>query len=234
VKDKVLGFVENFERRLERFVNGAFSKAFKSQLQPVEISAAIKAKMDKGAAVVDRDRILAPNAYTVRLSQTDFARLKPMGENLVSEITKQVSAHSKKQRYQFSSELQIAIEASASLAVGQIQVSASGAKAPEVANVAWTPALDFGGKRYLLAKSRTTVGRDSSADIAVNDAGLSRTHFAINWDGSSATIEDLGSTNGTKVAGRSIKSQSISADTVIEAGRTDFVFRIIAKNQDGS
>jgi hypothetical protein len=78
VKDKVLGFVENFERRLERFVNGAFSKAFKSQLQPVEISAAIKAKMDKGAAVVDRDRILAPNAYSVRLSQADFSRLKPI------------------------------------------------------------------------------------------------------------------------------------------------------------
>ena len=50
-----LGFIEKFERRLERFVNGAFSKAFKSQLQPVEISSAIKAKMDAGAAVVDRE-----------------------------------------------------------------------------------------------------------------------------------------------------------------------------------
>jgi len=233
VKDKVLGFVENFERRLERFVNGAFSKAFKSQLQPVEISAAIKAKMDKGAAVVDRDRILAPNSYTVRLSQPDFSRLTPMGDGLVAEITRQVAAHAKKQRYQFSSELQIALETSPSLAVGQIQVSGSGAKAPEVANVTWTPALDFGGKRYLLAKSRTTVGRDQAADIAVNDSGLSRTHFAISWDGSEAVIEDLGSTNGTKVAGRVIKSQAITADTVIEAGRTEFVFRIIAKNQDG-
>ncbi|NBS61171.1 MAG: DUF2662 domain-containing protein, partial [Microbacteriaceae bacterium] len=38
-----MGLIENFERRLERFVNGAFSKAFKSQIQPVEISSAIKA-----------------------------------------------------------------------------------------------------------------------------------------------------------------------------------------------
>ena len=60
-----MGFVENFERRLESLVNGAFSKAFKSQLQPVEISAAIKAKMDVSAAVIGKDRILA-YAYSKR------------------------------------------------------------------------------------------------------------------------------------------------------------------------
>lgn len=229
-----MGFIENFERRLEGFVNGAFSKAFKSQLQPVEISSAIKAKMDAGAAVIEKDRILAPNIFRVGLSVADFARLKPLGESLLNEVIKQVNVHVKKQRYQLSSDLAISIESSSSLAVGQVQVSASGAKASQVANVTWSPALDFGGKRYLLAKSLTTVGRDASADIQVNDAGLSRVHFAINWDGSKATVEDMGSTNGTTVAGRTIKSQSIDADTVIKAGRTEFVFRVVAKNTSGA
>ena len=228
-----MGFLANFEHRLERFVNGAFSKAFKSQLQPVEISAAIKAKMDAGAAVVGRDRIIAPNQYKVLLSQADFVRLKPLGQSMITEITKQVTDHAKKQRYQFSSALDIDIESSSVLAVGQLRVTASGAKANEVANVSWTPALDFGGKRYLLAKAKTTVGRDAVADIQVADSGLSRTHFAINWDGSQATIEDLGSTNGTTIAGRKIRSEKIAGDTEIEAGRTKFVFRVVAKNESG-
>jgi hypothetical protein len=228
-----LGFVENFERRLERFVNGAFSKAFKSQLQPVEISAAIKAKMDVSAAVIGKDRILAPNEFRVSLSQPDLLRLNSLGDNLVDEITKQVNAHVKKQRYQLTDTLSISLSSSSTLAIGQIQVAASGSKAAQVANVSWVPALDIAGKRYLLAKEKTTVGRDAVADIQVNDAGLSRTHFAINWDGSNASVEDLGSTNGTTVAGREVKLQSIAADTVINAGRTEFVFRVVAKNQGG-
>lgn len=228
-----MGIIENFERRLETFVNGAFSKAFKSQLQPVEISAAIKAKMDVSAAVIGKDRILAPNEFRVSLSQPDFLRLNSLGDNLVAEITKQVSSHAKKQRYQLTDALAISLAPSSNLAVGQINVSASGSKAEQVANVSWVPAIDIAGKRYLLAKAKTTIGRDTSADIQVNDAGLSRTHFAINWDGSSATVEDLGSTNGTTVAGLTVKTQSIGADTVIKAGRTEFIFRVIAKNQGG-
>jgi hypothetical protein len=228
-----LGFIENFERRLENFVNGSFSKAFKSQLQPVEISSAIKAKMDASAAVMGKERILAPNEFQVSLSQVDFLRLQSHGESLVEELSKLVSAHVKKQRYQLHSPLNISLTQSSALALGQIQVIASGSKAEQVANLSWVPALDFGGKRFLLAKARTTVGRDSSADIQVDDTGLSRTHFAINWNGSGAIVEDLGSTNGTNVAGREIKSEPIVADTVIKAGRTEFVFRVVAKNSDG-
>lgn len=228
-----MGIIENFERRLETFVNGAFSKAFKSQLQPVEISAAIKAKMDVSAAVIGKDRILAPNEFRVSLSQPDLLRLNSLGDNLVAEITKQVSSHAKKQRYQLTDALAISLASSSTLAVGQINVSASGSKAEQVANVSWVPAIDIAGKRYLLAKAKTTIGRDTSADIQVNDAGLSRTHFAINWDGGSATVEDLGSTNGTTVAGLNVKTQKIGADTVIKAGRTEFIFRVIAKNQGG-
>lgn len=228
-----MGFIEKFERRLERFVNGAFSKAFKSQIQPVEIGAAIKAKLDSSAAVIGKDRILAPNIFKVRLSPSDYSRLKQLGDSLLSEIQKQVTSHAKKQRYQFSGELSITVEPSQSLGLGQLQVSATGAKTEDVAQVNWNPALDFNGKRYLLAKSRTTVGRDASADIQVDDTGLSRVHFAINWNGTSAAIEDLGSTNGTKIGGRKITSETLPADTAISAGRTDFVFRIVAKSSSG-
>lgn len=228
-----MGIIENFERRLETFVNGAFSKAFKSQLQPVEISAAIKAKMDVSAAVIGKDRILAPNEFKVSLSQTDLLRLNSLGDSIVTEISKQVNSHVKKQRYQLTDALAISLSPSSTLAIGQISVAASGSKAEQVANVSWVPAVDIAGKRYLLAKAKTTIGRDSVADIQVNDSGLSRTHFAINWDGSSASVEDLGSTNGTTIAGVNVKLQNIGADTVIKAGRTEFVFRVIAKNLGG-
>ena len=56
-----MGFLENFEKGLERLVNGAFTKTFKSELQPIEIAAAIRAEMDAKASILSRDRVLAPN-----------------------------------------------------------------------------------------------------------------------------------------------------------------------------
>ena len=55
-----VGLLDNFEKGLERAVNGAFAKTFRSGLQPVEITAALKREIDTKAAVVSRDRVLVP------------------------------------------------------------------------------------------------------------------------------------------------------------------------------
>src|SRR5690606_29169923 len=61
-----VGLLDSFERGLERAVNGAFAKTFRSGIQPVEIASALRREMDTRAAVVSRERILAPNSYAVR------------------------------------------------------------------------------------------------------------------------------------------------------------------------
>ena len=52
-----MGLLDNFEKGLERAVNGAFAKTFRSGLQPVEITSALKREIDTKAAVVSRDRV---------------------------------------------------------------------------------------------------------------------------------------------------------------------------------
>ncbi|TVR44298.1 MAG: FHA domain-containing protein [Planctomycetota bacterium] len=58
------------------------------------------------------------------------------------------------------------------------------------------------GQRFPLASERYVLGRDAAADIRLDAIGASRSHCAICLrDGSTLTIEDLGSRNGTKVNG---------------------------------
>jgi len=220
-----LGFLENFEKGLERVVTGAFSKTFKSELQPVEISSAIKNEMDAKSSILSRDRILAPNSYRVRLSGPDFARMASLGNGLILELTDLATRHAKKQRFQFGSALAIKLVEDLSLPIGQIAVTSHS----EDITVEWVPALDIAGKRYMLNKSRTVIGRDSSSDIKVDDSGLSRNHFEVVWNGKSGGVRDLKSTNGTRVDGRVITETGILADSVISAGHTEFVFRVVAK-----
>jgi hypothetical protein len=220
-----MGFLDRFEKNLERLVNGAFSKTFKSELQPLEIASAIKNQMDSHASVVSRERILVPNHFKVLLSKEDFARLRALGDHLLDELTDAANRHAVKQKYQFGSALKIEITSDAQLAVGQLEVTSSTAKV----DVEWTPALEVDGHRYIITRERTSVGRDGSADITVNDTRLSRQHFEILWDGKNAGLRDLGSTNGTKVGGKAVTETALPADSVITAGQSQFVFRVIAK-----
>jgi len=221
-----MGILDGFEKGLERLVTGAFSKTFKSELQPIEISAAIKTEMDSNASFVARDRILVPNAFTAYLSPADFTRMRALGENLILEINEQVLRHATRQKFQFGGALSIKVAEDGALTLGQVRISSQTADV----QVEWTPALDVAGTRYLLTKPQTTVGRDATADIQVNDNSLSRKHFEILWDGKRGGVRDLGSTNGTRINGRAVGEAGIEADAVINAGQSEFVFRVLAKS----
>ena len=218
-----MGFLDKFERTLERVVTGAFTKTFKSEIQPIEIVAGIKNQMDANAAVVSRERILVPNIYRVALSTEDYNRLKALGENLLTELHNASQAHARKQGLQFASELKIEISPDPELRLGQLRVSSNSAKV----QVVWQGKLEVNGALIDLKGERTSVGRDASADIQIDDSGLSRKHFEVIFDGKNAAVRDLGSTNGTQVSGVRVNEAALPADSVITAGRSTFIFRIV-------
>ena len=220
-----MGFLDKFEKSLEKKVTGLFSKTFKSSLEPVEIASAIKQEMDAKASILSRERILVPNSYLVQLSPQDYDRLNDLGESLLEELTELCSEHAKNQRFQFGEVLEISLAQDASLALGQLSVVARSKKL----EIAWVPVLEVAGVGHSLVASRTTVGRDSTADIQIGDNGLSRKHFEILWDGSSAVLRDLGSTNGVKVNGIKIDQVVLQNGTAFSAGRTEFLFNVIAR-----
>jgi len=95
--------------------------------------------------------------------------------------------------------------------------------------VVWAPVLDIAGKRYPLKKGRTVIGRGSDADITLDDTGTSRRHIEILWDGTRGQVNDLGSTNGSKLNGQPVTQAVLQPDSVIEIGRTRIVFRVLAQ-----
>jgi hypothetical protein len=221
-----VGLLDNFERGLERAVNGAFAKTFKSGLQPVEITSALRRELDTQAAVISRERILVPNNFTVRLSETDYQRMAGLGTTLISELTELVQRHATAQHYSFSDGISISLASDQALSQGMIEVDSLSVKG----TVAWTPILDIGGTRHPLVHSRTIIGRGSEADITVDDNGISRKHVEILWDGTKAEVNDLNSTNGSKLNGTSVSRAPLAPESVIDIGRTRIVFRVLAQS----
>ncbi|MFD2418050.1 DUF3662 and FHA domain-containing protein [Amycolatopsis pigmentata] len=92
--------------------------------------------------------------------------------------------------------------------------------------VAATLQLDDGSNRsYSLKQGSNVVGRGQDADFRLPDTGVSRRHLEITWDGQSATLADIGSTNGTTVNGTPVQTWQLADGDVIRVGHSSLVFR---------
>jgi hypothetical protein len=69
------------------------------------------------------------------------------------------------------------------------------------------------GAVFNLGGDQLTVGRDSTNDVVINDAEISRRHARLTFQGGKYILEDLGSTNGTFVNG-----QRLAGPRVLKAG----------------
>ncbi len=220
-----MGLLDSFERGLERAVNGAFAKTFKSGLQPIEITSALRRELDTKAAVVARDRILVPNEFTVRLAPVDYERMTAIGQTLIDELTSLVQSHAAAQHYSFAGGIRIILRPDDHQSVGVVEVDSGN----HAGKVSWNPVVEVNGTRHPLTRDRTIIGRGSEADITVDDTSISRKHVEILWDGTRAQVNDLGSTNGSLLNGQKVHKALLPPDSVIDIGRTHIVFRVLAQ-----
>lgn len=218
-----MGLLDNVERGLEKLVSGAFAKSFRGGVQPIEIVAALKRELDSRAVVVQRDRILAPHAYTVGLSAQDFSQLNAHGAVLIAELVEAVRDYANRQRYSFAAPVTVALAAAADIPNGVVRVKSQALDA--VAQ--WQPAIEVNGTTVYLTETESVIGRGATATIVINDGGASRNHARIIWNGKAAGLEDLQSTNGTLLNGRRVTVSPLEQGDVIEIGGTRLVFRIL-------
>ncbi|MFT4196025.1 FHA domain-containing protein [Ottowia sp.] len=79
-------------------------------------------------------------------------------------------------------------------------------------------------KEVQLTRDRSTIGRRPYNDIVIDNLAVSGEHAVIHLAGGQATLEDLGSTNGTYVNGKAIKKQALVHDDTVEVGKYKLKF----------
>jgi Protein of unknown function (DUF3662)/Inner membrane component of T3SS, cytoplasmic domain len=247
-----MGVLQRFERRLEGMVEGAFARAFKSELQPVEVASAVQREMDDRAAIVARGRTLVPNDFVVEVSQSDLARLDVYAENLGHELATLAREYAKEQGYSFVGPVRMRFEGIPDLATGMFRIRSGvirghTVEAGEVRQpVSDLPRSDgarfYGNPRLVVAGSGpgtglqagstyelrtpvTLLGRGTDCDLRLVDTGVSRHHAELRVEDDQVVLVDLGSTNGTFVNGQPVRRVALTDGTSVTLGRTTLVFR---------
>jgi hypothetical protein len=246
-----VGVLQRFEHRLEGMVEGAFARAFKSELQPVEVASAIQREMDDRAAIVAQGRTLVPNDFVVEVAEDDYARLDVYADSLGIELATLAREYAKEQGYSFVGPVRMRFEGVRDLTTGtfrilsgvirgttvedgEIRRPASDVPQPSGAFLG-NPRLlvsgpeagpDGGTQRtYEISTPLIILGRGTDCDLRLVDPGVSRHHAEIRVEDGEVVLVDLGSTNGTFVNGQPVRRVTLTDGTKVTLGRTTLIFR---------
>ena len=173
-------------------------------IRPIDIGRQIIAAMDDQAAT---DNGQLAQRYVVGLHKSDLASLSDSVKPLLSELRQAIANHAKYENYNIAGEAEVSLEEDVSQRIGSCAVKVGKTiKTPQepiaqvLQQVVKPAALVLAdGTRHPLDGDLVTIGRQASCTIVIADNNISRVHARFRGGDHGWTIEDLGSTNGTKV-----------------------------------
>jgi hypothetical protein len=227
-----LSVLRTLESKLAGLVEGTFSRAFKSEVRPVEIARKLAREMDQHR-VQSLSRTYAPNEYAVWLSPDDRAQFESYEDELKRELAGYLLEHARRERVSLLTRPSIEFRTDDRLRLGEFGIQARLVRPPERAEqepiqgehghtMVYTVSdrlaeplrepdprrgsarLVVNGRTELLGSGGAVLGRSRDADIVVDDPNVSRRHAEVRPSGGSWIVGDLGSTNGVKVNGRRV------------------------------
>lgn len=248
-----MSVLRNLEAKLEGLVEGAFSRAFRSEVQPVEIAHKLAKEMEDHKTV-SISRTYVPNHYRVFLSPRDREQFASYEDALRKELSDYLLEHARAEGLALTSRPQVELETDDRLGLGEFGIQAQLVQADEdddelppsqgefghtmvysadrearplAQAVGGKPMIVGAGKRMVLAGESMLIGRSRECDVRIDDPNVSRRHAELRRDpGGGWLVADLGSTNGVKLNGRRVESAPLAPGDEITLGLTRLTFEI--------
>ncbi|MDO8211445.1 DUF3662 and FHA domain-containing protein [Conexibacter sp. CPCC 206217] len=246
----------SLESKIASLVEGTFSRAFRSEVRPVEIARKLAREMEEHQSL-SVSRVYVPNEYAVYLSPADRDRFRDLEGQLVDEFAAYLLEHARRERFALMSRPVIEFNTDERLRLGEFGIQArlvqpahEPAAEPSQGESghtmiysaaerlqepleerarerARTALLVTDGKRMVVGAAGATLGRSRDCDIVLADGNVSRRHAEVRPRGDGWMIADLGSTNGVTVNGARIEqAQLLRGGDRIEIGQTQLTFEL--------
>lgn len=246
-----MSVLRNLEAKLEGLVEGAFSRAFRSEVQPVELARKLAKEMED-AKSVSLSRTYVPNQFWVYLSAEDRDQFESYEDGLKKELSDYLLEHARGRGLALLTRPTIEFETDERLSLGEFGIQAKLVRPAEAGADAEAVEGDFGhtmvysvttgarrveaprqGSRALLVSEdkRTVVsgdpfviGRSRDCDLVLDDPNVSRRHAELRRANGGWEVRDLGSTNGIKLNGRRSEGGRLKPGDEITLGLSRFTF----------
>jgi hypothetical protein len=133
-----MSVLRNLENKIAGLVEGTFSRAFRSEVRPVEIARKLAREMEEHKASA-LSHTYVPNEYRVFLSPRDRARFADYEDALASELAGYLLEHARRERLTLASKPVIAFETADELGLGEFGIQTRTVRPPEEPPAAGQP-----------------------------------------------------------------------------------------------
>src|SRR4029453_90813 len=113
-----MSVLKSFESKIAGLVEGAFGRAFRSELRPVEIARKLAREMEEHK-VVSVSKTYAPNEYNVYVSQEDRDRVAAYEGAVVKELAGYLLKHARLEKLALLSRPDISFHVDDRLSLGE-------------------------------------------------------------------------------------------------------------------
>jgi hypothetical protein len=251
-----MSVLRSLEEKIAGLVEGTFSRAFRSEVRPVEIARKLAREMEEHKSF-SVSRTYVPNEYHVFLSPRDRERFADYEAALAAELAGYLLEYARRERLAMLSRPVIEFETDERLGLGEFGIQTrvvQPLEEPEQAAaneesgrtmIYSTPdrvaepleerarmrqekaLLLVDGKRLVVGPAGATIGRSRQCDVVLTDPNVSRQHAEVRPRGGAWVLTDLGSTNGSILNGRRIDApQVVKAGDEIEIGTSLITFEL--------
>src|SRR3954465_6102960 len=249
-----MSVLRNLESKLAGLVEGTFSRAFKSEVRPVEIARKLAKEMDEHK-VQSLSRVYAPNEYAVWLSTEDRRQFEGYEDELAAVLSGYLLEHARREKIALVTSPQITFKTDERLRLGEFGIQARLVRPPareydppsqgdEGHTMVYSSSQRLSeqlsepdprrGRAVLRVQGAGTeavgsrgavMGRSRDCDVVLDDPNVSRRHAEVRPSGASWIVTDLGPTSGIKANGRRVEGpQSLKRGDVIELGTSRVTF----------
>jgi hypothetical protein len=110
------------EQKIEALFEGVFGRAFRTNVQPVELARKLAKEMDDHRTV-SVSRVYVPNEYTVYLSTADHEQFAGYESSLIGELEEYLAEHAKRESYAMLTPPRVLLEVDDDLDLGEFGIA---------------------------------------------------------------------------------------------------------------
>jgi hypothetical protein len=114
--------LRSIEAKIEALFEGVFGRAFRANVQPVELARKLGKEMDDHRSI-SVSRVYVPNEYTIYLSPADRAQFEGYEDKLCGELQDYLAEHATRERYALLSPPEVLFETDDDLDMGQFGIA---------------------------------------------------------------------------------------------------------------
>jgi FhaA, N-terminal domain/FHA domain len=215
--------LQSLEHRLERMVDGVFSRRSRGSIRPIELGRRLVREMDDNRSVDVKGRRIVPNDFTVMLNAADHAGFGDIEDALVAELAEAAREYAREEGYHFMGPVTVQLAVDNNLRGGRFNIVS------QLKQAATGPGMGSlvlpSGERVYVNDKPVTIGRLPECAVAINDSNISRRHAEVRAGATAYLVVDLGSTNGTMINGVKISGEQRLRDgDIISVGATHLRF----------